>query len=153
MSDNSPWSGGEVTATVKFGKGYDDPWLVFRGDPDQISEQVIASFGLEETEGLTLAELIVNASKQAQAVRAASAGLGGSVISQGNGRRNAWAEAAGSTEPAQPERNPLYGKLEEVTDVAALKELYARNKAAFDGDAELLAAWKAKGKSLTEAAA
>ncbi len=93
----------------------------------------------------------------------AVAGLGGTVIPKpppeapasdpkadeaqvGNA---AW-DAAESGEPAP---NPLLAAIEAATDVPALQRLYAENTPALAGTPELLTAWKAKGKSLTTAAA
>lgn len=148
---SEPWSGGETTATIKFGRGHEDPWLVFRGTPERVKEQIVVAFGtdVEEAEGLTLAELVVNVSKTAQGARTASAGLGGTVIKQGGWARAAQEEAA----PAEPEVNPLLAKIEAVDSVDKLRDLYARNADAFKNDADLMAAWKAKGASLKETAA
>lgn len=151
---SEPWSGGETTATIKFGRGHEDPWLVFKGTPERVKEQIVVAFGtdVEEAEGLTLAELVVNVTKTAQGARTASAGLGGTVIKQGGWARAAQEEAA----PAEPAVNPLFAKVEALTAIegpGGLKDLYARNADAFKADAELMAAWTAKGKALKEASA
>lgn len=157
--DSRIWaeSDGTVGVTVKYGRGYEETWANFRGTVLDVRQTIIDYFGLgtEETEGLSLHEVVVNVTKLAHAVAAASSGLGGTVIS-GGGKGGGWSKAASGgspATPAEPERNPLYAKIEGTSDVAALKELFARNKAAFEADAELLQAWKDKGKALTVAAA
>lgn len=155
----SPWienyADGTVGVTIKYGRGYEETWANFKGIVKVVRQTIIDYFGLtaEETEGLSLHEVVINATKLAHSVSAASAGLGGTVISQGGRSGGGWSKAAENAAPAAPERNPLYGKVEEVADVTALRELFARNKAAFEADAELLQAWKDKGKALTVAAA
>lgn len=154
---NNVWAAdGDSTATIKFGRGHDDPWLVFKGSPSQVKAQIVDAFSIEaeEANSLTLAELVVNVSQTAQSMRNASAGLGGRVIGN-NGRPKSgsdevWRQA---DKPAEPVVNPLYAEQEACTSVDELKALWARNRDAYDNDAELFAAWKAKGKALSEAVA
>jgi hypothetical protein len=50
-----------VTATIKYDKGYDAPWLVFSGAVDTVFDDIVAAFGLdaEDVSELTLNELLV----------------------------------------------------------------------------------------------
>lgn len=157
MTENvtNVWGGSkaETTVTIKYGKGYEESWVVFRGSPDEIRAQLIGYFAPEpETvEGLSLHELVLNLTKLAHSTSAASSGLGGTVINNGGRaqRPSSGGWAAAAAEPAVPERNPLYGKVESATTLDEVKDIYARNADAFKADAELLAAWKAKGKELS----
>ena len=138
--------------TIKYGKGYEEPWLTVRGDEEQIKLAVAKFFGmdLDEIATLTAHEVVLNAKKLAINTSSAASTLGGTVISQGGG--GAWTKAAQQSapeQPAEPERSPLYARVDAVTDVDALKRLHAENPDAFNSDAELLAYWKAKGKELT----
>lgn len=148
----SPWGGGETTVTIKYGKGYDETWGVFRGSVEAIRAQLIAYFEIPEAdhEGLSVHDLVLNATRLAQSTSAAAVGLGGKVLAKGDAPASGgWAKAAAGLSPAEPERNPLYGLIEACADREALKDVYARNVDTFKADAELLAAWKAKGKALT----
>lgn len=158
---------------MKFGKGYEAPWLVFRGaDVDGIKAKIAASFGMESASvaELTLADVISNASKDAVTVYSVSSSMGGTVIGKTAASKTEAkpAEAkAGShpetspaweppTETAAPEAevaNPLLARIEDQTTVSALQKLWGANKATFDADAALMDAYKVKGKALQAAGA
>jgi hypothetical protein len=147
----------ERSVTIKF-QGKDAPWLVYRGTAEEIKSALVADFDLDNAEGVALAGIVNNAQRQAEALSAAK----GTVIAavdlgsrqplnmsdEAQAGTDPWAEAAQVAEaPAPDPLAPLYTAIEGAADRAALKVLYAENQAAF-GDADLLAAWKAKGKSL-----
>lgn len=141
----------EVSVTIKH-DGKDSTWLVFRGSVEAVREQIIECFGMTETEGLTLHELSVEATRLVKATSQVANGLGGRVLKGGSQSAFAQAREGGGSAPApakEDEDVPLKGMIEAATSVAALKTLWAENKAAFDADPELFAAWKAKGKSLS----
>ena len=148
----------EVTVTIKAGKGYEDSWYVFRGDAEAVKEQLIGFFALDRASVASLSpfETAVNARQIAQSISDVSAKLGAVAIGAVPSGPSANAEAAAlGTAPAddpwaeadEPVRNPLYGRIEAATSKDELKLIWAENQAAFS-DAELMAAWKAKGKSL-----
>jgi len=70
------------TATIKFGKGFEDPWYVVYGSPEEIREQLVVAFGYDRASvaTLSLAELIVESSRRAQVLRTASISLGGEIV-------------------------------------------------------------------------
>lgn len=144
-----------MTIKVPESKRYasDNPWFTFRGsDLDLIRAQVIKSLGLdaEEQQGLSLFEVVLNAQRKATNVGSAAQQMGGTVlkVEKSSGAESASvAESAPAAEPEGP--HPLFAKIEEQTDVAALQRLWAENKAAFDADAALMDAYKVKGKALT----
>lgn len=65
--------------TLKYGKGYEAPWLTFGGSPAEIRAQIIEAFALEGDEGaqtLSLAELVTRAATRAHALYEAATRLG-----------------------------------------------------------------------------
>ena len=89
-----PWAEGsspdgrvEVTVTLKSGKGYDDPWLVFRGSVDAVREELCRSFRYSEDPSCpsSLADLTLILAADWEVLRKAtvsvgSGGLGGRVL-------------------------------------------------------------------------
>lgn len=166
-----PWAeraqGLSVTIKVPESRKYagDSPWLVFHGSPGFIREALVETFAPgDDVAGLPLFELVIECQQLASAVAAVKQGLGGRTVRPGSsGGSAAFAAARGdsvaseggsaATPPVEPERDPLFGSVEAAGSVDELKSLWATNRAAFDGNAELFEAWKAKGKALKEAAA
>lgn len=128
-------------------------------------ENIVGYFGLDSASvaDLTLSELVVNVTNLAHGKGNVAAMLGGVVLGstpteipapqgdeaqQPSSGGDPWADAEDST-PAEPVDTlaPLRAAIEAATDRDALKRLWAENQAAF-ADADLTAAWKAKGKSL-----
>ncbi|MEV4642789.1 hypothetical protein AB0J80_36155 [Actinoplanes sp. NPDC049548] len=157
--DDSPWGARGISVTIKFGKGYEEPWVVFRGTAGQIKTDMLDAFGLDAGEyaAFSLSELIINVRNSAQATGTLRKELGGQVIRPGSGAKpvapapgqDVWADA-GSAPPAQaPSVEDILGKeIDAAAGRTALKTLYGENKATFDASEVLMAAYKAKGKSL-----
>lgn len=147
-----------TTVTIKYGKGFEETWVVFNGLTDEIRDDILLYFGVEResvTE-LTLSEIVLNVTQLAHAKGNVGKYLGGTFInqsSQSEARSSAepsgdpWAEAGAA--PAQPKENPLFGLVESCATVDELKRLWAENQEAFKEDEKLTAAWKAKGKALS----
>ncbi|MDH6462037.1 hypothetical protein M2302_002212 [Micromonospora sp. A200] len=161
MSIASEPKGRGITVTIKYGKGYEETWAVFNGLPAEVRHDLMEYFGLDEDEvaGLTLSEVVVNATNLAHGKGNVAGILGGTVIpSPQQARANAtrttgdvWAEAAASTAPpAEPEENPVLKLIEGATDVPTLQRIWAENQAAF-ADSAVMDAWKARGKALQSA--
>lgn len=158
---SNPHDSGGLTITLKYGKGYEESWAVFKGSPERIREDIIAYFGMDgaSVSGFTLNEVVIEATTIAHGGAAAAAGLGGRVIAQpkkteqpvGNDAPADDVWAAAEKEAAEPPKNPLLVAIESASSVDALKLLYAENQSAFTSDADLFNQWKAKGKSLKEA--
>ncbi|MEV1109916.1 hypothetical protein AB0I95_14835 [Micromonospora sp. NPDC049751] len=161
MSLTSEPGGRSVTATIKYGKGYEHTWLVFKGQPHEVREDVVSAFGLppEQHEELTLHEIVVNATTVAHGVGNVAGKLGGTVLAQGKQDSPPWntsspAESSGDpwaqaqATPAAPAENPLLALIKNAEDVPSLQRIWAENQAAFSG-AEIMDAWKAKGKALS----
>ena len=158
--DNSRGRG--ASTTIKNGKGYEESWHNFTGEPYDVREDIISYFGLdrESVAGLSAFEVTLVAERIAHGAKNVSRVLGGTPVPPAQQTDPAapagdvWAQAdQASTTPAEPEGpNPLLAQIEDVADEPALLRLWAENQAAF-ADAEVMAAWKAKGKSLKAVAA
>jgi hypothetical protein len=160
-----------IQVTIKYGKGYEETWVSFAGLPDEIRADIVQYFDLDwdSIEGLSLSAVVVTATNLAHAKGALASTFGATVIPKGEEYKPAaaskpqgdvWesvgqaAQAQQSSAPAEPERNPLFAVIEAENTVDGLKRLYAESAAAFQGPEgpELLAAWKARGKALKQAA-
>lgn len=167
MTEIDPSGTGDIRATIKYGDGYQAPWLTFGGsNANEVRQNIIEAYQLDrnEVDAMSLHELVIEAATIAQAAAAAVDGLGakptgrggGKVLNKGGG--NAWDKARGGeakAENAEPEKSPEELEVERLTaeiaatkDVGALKRLWAENQAVFKANEELMAAWKARGKSL-----
>lgn len=162
----------EITVTVKYGKGYEEPWVVFKGQRHAVMSDVEAFFALD-TEGLTDHEVVVNAVKCAQGTGAIATKLGGTAISSSGASasvtgtdpwagvndkdtsaQGVWRQMDGNGVTAEADPNKwIYEAIDNALAVGALQKLWAQNQAAFDADSKLMDAYKAKGKSLTAKAA
>jgi hypothetical protein len=162
MSETNVWQadGRGITVTVKYGKGYEESWVVFRGPSiTQVREDIIDYFGMDRASvaELTLSDVVVNATNLAHGKGNVAAALGATVIKSGptpaateNPASSAWAQAA-QQEAEAPAENPMLARIAATTNVDELKRLWAENQAAF-AEADVMAAWKARGKALKAAA-
>ncbi|MGW4158683.1 hypothetical protein [Streptomyces sp. NPDC004788] len=155
-----------ITVTIKYGKGYDDPWLVLKGRPGEVREDILESFGIERDSvtGLTLSDIVVNATNIAHGKGLIATHLGATVISeesappakpQGDPWANvgsaqqassAWSDKS-ATSPEQDKNAWILGEIEKQTNRADLKKVWAANQSFF-ADPAVMDAYKAKGKSL-----
>lgn len=159
----------ETTVTIKYGKGYDDTWAVFRGRPEEIRSDILSYFGMdpEAQRGLSLSSIVINATNVAHGKGLIATALGATVVEETTTDEPArpssdpWAAAASTTPvhtvadqaPAKEDPNAwILGEIEKQTDVQGVKKLWAENQSFFS-DASVMAAWKAKGKALQEATA
>lgn len=155
MSD--PYEKSGVSATLKV-EGRDKPWLVFHGSVERVKEDIVKAFGFETPdEGTTLHALVLDANSMLNGSGRLLKAFPGSTI-ESRGASSAFAEARNDDgnppwdEPKQQSATEaMYDQIEAAESTDALKHLWATNRAAFDGDVELFAAWKAKGKALKEA--
>lgn len=151
---------GHMSVTLKH-DGKDGTWIVFHGIAADIRKQIIDAFDMQGQEDAPLYDLINEATRVFKSTGNITSSLGGRVVggkkSEGappSGGGSAWQQAAAGNageeeEPVDINVVRLTKAIEEVTDVTVLKELYARNKAHFDGNAELFAEWQAKGRALS----
>ncbi|MFC4089373.1 hypothetical protein [Micromonospora sp. GCM10011541] len=164
MSISDP-KGRGIQVTIKYGKGYEETWVSFAGLPDEIRQDIVEYFDLDPDSiaGLSLSAVVVTATNLAHAKGTLASTFGATVIpndtppwkpEQSKPQGDVWAAAgqpAQASPPAQPEKDPMFAVIEAETTIAGLQRLYAENAEAFQNP-ELLAAWKAKGKSLKGAA-
>ena len=133
-----------ITVTIKYGKGYEDAWAVFHGLADEVRDDILSFFDIdrESVTGLSLSDLVVNATGTAHAVGNVAGYLGGTVIAS---------QATPDSQAAEPAPHPLLAVIEQTPDVPALKRIWAENQDAFT-DPAVMAAWKAKGRALNQRA-
>ncbi|WP_438470809.1 hypothetical protein [Streptomyces asiaticus] len=162
----------ETTVTIKYGKGHDDTWAVFRGRPEEIRADILSFFGMdpETQKGLSLSSVVVNATNVAHGKGLIATSLGATVVEETANEPakppagDPWAAAANAKSAPRPESasaagqptaDPnawILGEIEKQTTVQSLKGLWAKNQSFF-ADASVMAAWKAKGKALQAAGA
>ncbi|MGW7434738.1 hypothetical protein [Streptomyces sp. NPDC054849] len=149
-----------ITVTIKYGKSYDDSWAVFKGRPGEVREDVIDFFGMERDSltGLTLSDVVTNATNIAHGKGLIATQLGATVISEepsppAKPAGDPWASVGGSQQaatPAAPEQDKnawILGEIEKQTSRAELKKVWAANQSFF-ADPAVMDAYKAKGKAL-----
>ncbi|MFE9254020.1 hypothetical protein [Streptomyces sp. NPDC006879] len=152
-------SGRSITVTIKYGKGYDDSWAVFKGRPGEVREDVIDFFGMERDSltGLTLSDVVTNATNIAHGKGLIATQLGATVISEEPApvkpAGDPWASVGGlqqAATPAAPEQDKnawILGEIEKQKNRVELKKLWAANQSFF-ADPAVMEAYKAKGKAL-----
>lgn len=150
MSNDNPWSDGEVSVTLKQHKGFESPWIVVRGkDAASVKKQLEEITGLSG-EGLTLHELVYNATASFQRISTVAHGLDAIVVQNDEPAEEPKAEAkpepAAEPEPKQegPDHVAELAKLDKKADLTAY---YLKHKKEFDGNADLMAALKDRYKS------
>lgn len=152
------------TFTIKYAGGFDAPWFVFEGSPSEIKAQLIEAFDLDpaEAEELSTHEVGLKATVLAQATAAASLSL--AAVPQGRsggwpnksdkkwtkgGSKSSEGSSAQAEEPKKPE-HPFQAVLDGIAGASSTEELTRIWVTAGAGqqDADVLKAFKAKGKAL-----
>jgi hypothetical protein len=148
------YADGTIGVTIKYGKGYEDTWAVFRGSVRQVRDLICDYFGFEckDETSLSLSALVVNATNLAHGKGNIASILDARIISETPNDAPAndpWA-AASASEPEQPTANKsawILGEIERAPSLDELKKLWAANQAMFD-DPAVMAAYKARGRAL-----
>jgi hypothetical protein len=162
-----------LSITIKYGKGYEETWAVFQGTAAEVRTGIEDYFGLsiQETEELTLNQLVVNVTKLAHGTQAAASKLGAVSIPKSQAvapqrlaepeqeapTKDPWTEAekappAKPAEPAKPARNPIYDEIDACTSIKpALTKVWATHQDAINADEDLLDYFKAHGAKLKAA--
>ncbi|MEU5403699.1 hypothetical protein ABZ348_30910 [Streptomyces sp. NPDC005963] len=161
---------GEISITIKFSGDKDATWATFRGTPGEVRAEILATFGMDPAtqQGLSLSSVIVNATSIAHGKGVIATALGATVVEEtatggpSKPEGDPWAAAAGgqgastgaeSASAAAEDPNAyILGQIEKATTVQGLKKLWAENQGFFK-DSAVMAAWKAKGRSLQAPAA
>ena len=156
----------ELSVTIKYDKGHDATWAVFRGTTGEIRADVLDFFGMDPATqaGLSLSSVVTNATQIAHGKGLIATALGATVVEEttepAKPTDDPWAAAAstpsgpwaGSASVAESKKEDpnayILGEIEKQTTVDGLKKLWAANQSFFS-DAAVMAAWKAKGKALS----
>lgn len=152
MSEDPFGEGGSIGVTLKQGKGYEAPWITVKGSSaGEVRKHLEDVTGLSG-EGITLASLVYNAADHFQKVGEVGTVLGATVIRQ-DAPTETPTESASSAAPAaeqEPEapEAQFASAIASVENLAALGDLYLKNKDAFDGDEKLMAALQARSAQL-----
>jgi len=161
-----------TTVTIKYGKGYEETWAVFKGvTASNVRADIIDYFGMshDAVAELTLHELVTNATDIAHGTGNAAALLGGVAIpaseagakpvqSTGGNPWEGLDDKAPQKEdwPAQKpeheeEEQRLLNLIASQGTVADLqREVWAKNRPGFDKYPSVQAAYKARGKELSK---
>jgi hypothetical protein len=149
-----------ITVTIKYGKGYDDTWAVFKGvDVGAVGRQITDYFGIDAggLSDLSLHELVQNVTSIAHGTNTAATVLGAVAIPQTPPpaqEGNPWAGLDEDTKDTSylSTESPfqhLFDAMNAATDVKELQKVWATNQAAFQND-DLMTAYKARGKELSK---
>lgn len=148
----------EITATVKYGASYEDPWLTFKGaSAPEVKAAIIEAFELDGTaRKLSLAWVVQEASRMATSSQILSSKLGATPVIEEGGKEDPWATAeAGADKNVWPEEkespaDQMRRLIAGCGSVEELKRLWVDNQTAFQ-DPDLMAAYKARGRELKNA--
>lgn len=161
MTNEDPWGAGaeQDTFTIKFGKGFEAPWLVLHGTAEQMVERATNFFSLDrdECDNLTPAEILLKAVHIAQGQFSVTDGLGGTPLSKKASKPVSAAPAApeqGSSAPpwkqdevkadeVSPE-DGLVGQLQAASTKKDVQSLYVGNKELFKSSTKVQEAFKAR---------
>jgi hypothetical protein len=155
----------ELSVTIKYDKGHDATWAVFRGTTGEIRADILDFFGMDPATqvGLSLSSVVTNATQIAHGKGLIATALGATIVEEttepAKPTDDPWAAASaaqssgpwpGSASVTEAKEDPnayILGEIEKQTTVDGLKKLWAGNQSFFS-DPAVMAAWKAKGKSL-----
>lgn len=157
-----------LSATIKYGAGHEAPWAVFHGSPAEVRADIIEFFGITAADvaGLSLSDLVVNASQEARGVATIAQGLDATVTASPQapsapaarpttaGAADPWAEASAASTPAEPEppaEDPVLTRIKNAADVPTLQRIWVTHQSAFS-DPAVKEAWKVRGRELTRTA-
>jgi hypothetical protein len=158
----------ELSVTIKYDKGHDATWAVFRGTTGEIRADILDFFGMDPATqvGLSLSSVVTNATQIAHGKGLIATALGATIVEEttepAKPTDDPWAAASaaqssgpwpGSASVTETKEDPnayILGEIEKQTTVDGLKKLWAGNQSFFS-DAAVMAAWKAKGKALSAA--
>ncbi|MCS0601084.1 hypothetical protein NX794_07545 [Streptomyces sp. LP11] len=156
-----------ITVTIKYGKSYEDTWAVFKGSAGDVRQDILDFFGIESDSvtGLTLSDVVTNATQIAHGKGLIATQLGATVIAQepaatpAKSQGDPWASVGATNQPvtvadqapaASPEQDKnawILREIESKATRAELKKLWAGNQSFF-ADPAVMTAYKAKGKAL-----
>ncbi|WP_328742194.1 hypothetical protein [Streptomyces caniferus] len=148
---------GTIGVTIKYGKGYEDTWAVFRGSVDRLRAMITEYFGFrpEMVADLSLSELVVEATNIAHGNGNLAAYLGATRIGVPQPEQpqadDPWSQAEAA--PPAPKDSGSTWALAEIkkqASIADLQKFWAGNQSFF-ADPEVMTAYKARGRELQAA--
>jgi hypothetical protein len=150
MTTSSPDD--KSTGTIKFGKGYEDPWFVASGNPTSIRRQILEFAGLKDDPEKTLQQLMIEVATETQAMWALrSKGGAQRLPASKSAKAKAPADDASVAEPAAPAQEEeaeaadpnafIFEAISDADSVDALKRVFAKNKDAFTANKALQTAF------------
>ena len=140
------------TLTIKFGKGYEDPWFVASGNPATIRRQLLEFAGLEDDPDKTLQRLGIEVASETQAMWAARSKAGGQRLPAAASKAPTDDTPVEAAEPAKPAEDPnqfIFDALADADTTEDLVRVFAKNKDAFTKSADLQGAFLARKNILT----
>lgn len=135
-----------ITVTIKHGKGYDDPWIVFKGSHDDVRREVVDTYALSVSDSLSLAEVVHNA-KQVAASLGATKALG-TKVEKVEKTTSKPKEEPRAEEPQEDPEEALAKAFSEAQSKEELRTLWKDNAALCKGSTALRDAYVARGKAL-----
>ena len=155
---------GNIVVTIKYGKGYEESWAVFRGSTtSEVRGNILDYFGQDSNafEGMSLHEVVLKATAVAHGTQTFVSELGAEVIpTNGTGEvpgpstttsaRGSAAFKAAADTPKEPE-DPYAGIValfESADSIKGLKKLYAQHKEHYEASESVREAYKKKYKEL-----
>lgn len=156
-----------VSVTLKADKGYEAPWIVFHGTPEQVARDIEAMLDIDG-EGISVAQLAVNADIEYKALYVAGSKLGAKSVPESESespfkdpdeKPKGWGgkPKKGSKEKTKEEsdEDPLqwvYDAIASIDEEKALVKFWAENNQIMSSSPELTKVWKARGRELKKAA-
>lgn len=145
-----------VTVTIKYGKGYEEPWVVFKGSVHEVFANVSDYFDIQTDEEWTLNELVLEANRiahgGANVVREFGAKPAAVEKTSPSGNAEAdtsvEAESASDSEALGPVES-LVQKMKEAGSVDDLRTLWLENKALYEAHKSVQEAYSSRGRELT----
>lgn len=133
-----------LTATVKYGKGYDETWVSFSGSPSEIREDIIDFFGAnrDNAAAMTLNELVIAVTDIAHGAGSAAAVLGAMPVPTApsepeatetttEAQESPWDAARRTQAAPEPASDPLLEQIVAAGTRDDLRRLWANNQEAF----------------------
>lgn len=151
----------EVSVTLKGGKGYEVPWLVFKGTVAETRKALIEAFGWDANVEGTLSQLASSASAEFQRTIEREGKVGpvtykGTEPAAPEGENkdtkpadvgDSWAGANPAKEE-EPAEDPLIAAIKSAGSLETIQRLYVKHKADFDSRDDLKEAVIARRKEL-----
>lgn len=151
----------KINASIKYGKGYDEPWLTFEGDDaSTVRGLIVDAFNLEVDDDVSLSTVVTIATRAAQGVENVSRDLKASVIgevktndstdsstyvSDGGEHAGDSGDSSAATNDPDDALVPLFANASSLDE---LRTLWAKHKDAYNRSKAVQQAYKDRGQAL-----